>query len=86
MTVNVRDHTIIKVVQATHHQGDIRYDTSRGYKMLMHAPCLIKLGLFKSIGLWNQCDLDSILDKGDQLFKSTSKSRYLGVEELPQKS
>ena len=54
--------------------------------MLMHAPCLSKLGLFKSIGLWNQCDLDSILDKGDQLFKSTSKSRYLRVEELPQKS
>ena len=30
MAVSIRDYTIIKVVQASHHQGDIRYGESRG--------------------------------------------------------
>ena len=29
MSVSIRDYTLIKVVQASHHQGDIRYDASR---------------------------------------------------------
>ena len=35
-------------------------------------------------GLWDKFDLDSILGKGDQLFKFTGKFRYLGMEDLPQ--
>ena len=30
MALSIRDYTIIKVVQATHHQGDVIYGTSRG--------------------------------------------------------
>ena len=30
MAVSIRDYTIIKVVQASPHQGDIRYGKSRG--------------------------------------------------------
>ena len=29
MVLTIGDYTIIKVVQATHHQGDVRYGTSR---------------------------------------------------------
>ena len=40
--------------------------------------------LFKSPGLWDTFDLDSILGKGDQLFKFIGKLRYLTMEDLPQ--
>ena len=38
--------------------------------------------LFKSPGIWDKFELDSILTY--QLFKSIGKFRYLGVEDLPQ--
>ena len=38
--------------------------------------------LFKSPGIWDKFELDSIL--AYQLFKSIGKFRYLGVEDLPQ--
>ena len=41
--------------------------------------------LFRSPGLWDKLDLDSLLGKGDQLFKFIEKFRYLGMENLPQK-
>ena len=40
--------------------------------------------LFKSPGIWDKFELDCILARGDQLFKSIGKFRYLGVEDLPQ--
>ena len=42
------------------------------------------LTLFRSLGQWNKFDLDRILGKGDQLFKSLCKYRYLGIEDLSQ--
>ena len=40
--------------------------------------------LLKSLGIWDQFDLDYIFDKRDQLFKFVGKFRYLGMEDLPQ--
>ena len=83
MELSMRDYTIIKVVQDTHHQGDVRYGTARVYSACMS---LISLSwtLFQSPGLWGKFDLDCILSKGDQLFKFIGKFRYLGIENLPQ--
>lgn len=39
--------------------------------------------LFKLLHFWNLIDLDSILQKGDELLKSFNEFRYLGVEDLP---
>ena len=47
-------------------------------------PISVSWTLFKSSGLWNKFDLDSKLDKGDQLFKFTGKFKYLGIKNLPQ--
>ena len=41
--------------------------------------------LFRSPGQWSKLDLHGILDKGNQLFKSLEKFRYLGIEDLSQK-
>ena len=51
----------MKVVQATHHQGDIRYGMS----------------FFKSESIWDSFNLDCILQKGDLLFKSLNWDRRL---------
>ena len=40
--------------------------------------------LFRSPGLWEIFDLDSILGKGDQLFRFIGNFRYLGMEDLIQ--
>ena len=84
MALRVRNYTFIKVVQATHHQGDVRYGTSSG----IHCSCMplisVTWALFRSPGMWDTFDLDCVLGKGGQLFKSIGKFRYLGMEDLPQ--
>ena len=85
MALSVRDYTIIKVVQATHHQGDVRYGASRFVQSSYISLISMSWILFKSPGLlWDKFDLDSILGKVDQLFKIISKFRYFGMEGLPQ--
>ena len=37
----------------------------------------------KKLCYWNSCDLDYILIKADELFKSINLLRYLGPEDLP---
>ena len=81
MVLSIRDCTIIKIAQATHHQGDVRYGTSRG----IQCSCMSLMSItWTSPGLWDKFDLDSILGKGDHLFKFIGKFRYLGIEDLPQ--
>ena len=80
----MRDYTIIKVVQATHHQGDVRYGTSRGIQCSCLSLISLTWTLFKTPALWDKFDLDCILGKGDQLFKFIGKFRYHGIEDLPQ--
>ena len=80
----MRDYTIIKVVQATHHQGDVRYGISTGMQCSCMSLVSLRWTLFKSPALWDKFDLDWILGKGDQLFKFIGKFRYLGTEDLPQ--
>ena len=40
--------------------------------------------MFKSPGRGNKFLLDSMLAKGDQLYKFTGEFRYLGMKDLPQ--
>ena len=84
MALSVRDYTIIKVVQATHHQGNVKYGISRGIQYSCMSLMSINWILFRSPGLWDKFDFDWILGKGDQLFKFMGKFRYLGMEDLPQ--
>ena len=71
----MRVYSIINVVQATHHQNDVRYGTSSG----IQCPCISLMSvtwtLFRYPGIWDKFDLDCILVKRDKLFK---------MEDLPQ--
>ena len=80
----MRDYKVINVVQATHHQGDVRYGTSSGIQFSCLSLISLSQTLFKSPGLWDKFDLDCILGKGDHLLKFIGKFRYLGIEDLPQ--
>ena len=84
MILSIRDYTIIKVVQATHHQGDVRYGSSWGIKYSCMSLMSITWTFFRSPALWDKFDLHSILGKVDQLFKFIGKFRYLEMEDLPQ--
>lgn len=79
-----RDYTIIKVVQVTHYQGDVRYVTSRGFRFSCMSLISVTSNLFKSAGPRDKLDLDYILGKVDALIKFIAKFRHLGIEDLPQ--
>ena len=64
---------ISKIVQGTHHQGDIRYGTFAGIQCLCMSLMAVCWGLIKSISRWDGIDLDKILRKDDELFESLSK-------------
>ena len=84
MPLNKIDYTIIKVVQATHHQGDVRYGISTDIQCSCMSLISVSWTLFRCPGQWDKLDLDGILGKREQFFKSPGKFRYLGIKNLPQ--
>ena len=81
MALSNFDTRIIKVVQATHQQVDIRYEMSRGIQcscMSLMSVCWTLLSLWVSFGL------ECMLQKWNVLFKSLNNYRCLGMEDLPQ--
>ena len=74
-----------KIDQGTHHQVDICYGTTAGIQCLCISLMVACWSLIKSMSRWDSNYLDWILRKGDELFKSLSKFRLLGVEDLPTK-
>ena len=77
-------HNYHAIVQATHHQGDVRYRKSTGVQCSCMSLMSIAMVLFKYPGIWDKFDLDCILREGDQLFKFIEKFRYIGMEKLRQ--
>lgn len=63
------NYKIIKIVQATHHQGDFKYGTSRCIQWSYISLDSVGWPFFRSPGLWDKFDLECILCKRDQLFK-----------------
>ena len=74
---------IAKIVQGTHHQGNICYGSTAGIQCLCISLMVVYWSLIKSISRWDSNDLDQILRKDDELFKSLNKFKLLGVENLP---
>ena len=61
---------ISKIVQGTHHQGDIHYGTSSVIQCLCMSLMAACWSLIKFISRWDSIDFDQILRKGDELCKS----------------
>ena len=84
MALSNFDTRVIKVVQATLHQGDIRYGMSSGMQCSCMSLMSVYWILFKSARILDSFDINCILQKGDLLFKSLNNYRYRGVEDLTQ--
>ena len=82
--IKSKGYTIIKVVQATHHQGEARIGTSSGINCSFMSLISVTWTLFRSPGMRDTFDLDCVFGKVDQLSKSIGKFRYLKIEDLPQ--
>ena len=72
-----RSIRISKVVQGTHHQGVIGYGTTAGIQCSCISLMAVCWSHIKSIPRWNSNDLDRILKKGDEFFKSLNKFKLL---------
>ena len=66
MALSIKNNAVVKVVQGTHRQGNVRYGTCRGIQCSCMPLMPVTWILFKSPGIWNKFDLDCILCKGDQ--------------------
>ena len=84
MTLSIKYYSIAGIVQATHHQDDVRYGTSSVIQCSCMSLIFVSWTLFKSPGLQDKLYLDYILGNRDKLFKFVGKFRYLGMEDLPQ--
>ena len=84
MALSNFDTKIMKVIQATHHQGDIRYGMSWDIQCSCMSLMSVCSTLFKFVSIWDSFDLDCILQKGGLLFKSLNNYRNLGMEDLTQ--
>ena len=82
MALSNFDARIMKVVQATYHQGDIRYEMLKGIQCSCMSLTSVCWTSFKSASIWDSFDLDCILQKGNLLFKSLNNYRYLWMEDL----
>ena len=60
MALGIRDYMIIKVVWAIHHQGDVRYGTSRSKQGSCMSLIIVNWALFKSPGVWDKFDINCI--------------------------
>ena len=76
---------ISKIVQGTHHQGDIHYGTTADIQYLCISLMAVCWSLIKSISRWDSNDIDRTLRKGDVLFKSLNKFKLLRIEDLSTK-
>ena len=74
----------MKVIQATHYQGDIRYGMLRDIQRSCMSLMSVCWALFKSVSIWDSVGLNCILRKGNTLFKSLNNYRCFEMEDLSQ--
>ena len=78
-----RTYIIKKTIQASHHQGHVRYGRSGGMQCTSNAYLAIIFSTIKNINTWKLIDLDYILEQGDRVFKDVGVNQALAVDELP---
>lgn len=69
MVLSIMNYTKIKVVQATHYQGNVRCGASRGMQCSYMSTMSVTWTLFRYLGLRDKFVLDCILGKGDHSFE-----------------
>ena len=76
------NYAIKKLVQASHHQGNSKFEESAWMQCTNNAYFAI-FSAIKSIEIWKTFDLDYILEQGENIFKQVGVYQPLTVDELP---
>ena len=66
-TAQLRSGRAKKIVQSTHHQGDLRYGATAGIQCSFMSLMSVCWNTFISATTWDGTDLDMILENGDRL-------------------
>ena len=65
-TALLRSGRATEIVQATHHQGDLRYGVTAGVQCSCISLMSVCWSTFISVTMWDGTDLDMILENGDR--------------------
>ena len=82
-SAGLRNFAIKKSVQASHHQGHLKYRKSAGMQCISNAYFAIAYSVIKKPSIWKLWALDYVLEQGDILFKNVGIGQPLAVDELP---
>ena len=77
-----RSYIIKKTINASHHQGHVRYGRSAGMQCTSNAYLVVIFSKSKYINRWKPFDLNYILEQGDGIFKDVDVNQALAVDEL----
>ena len=72
-----------KLVQGHFSQGHEKFGEFAGLQCVAIAVYAVAFTCVKQISRWTSDTLDSIVEQGNELFKSINKHRYLGAEDIP---
>ncbi|XP_057302950.1 uncharacterized protein LOC130637935 [Hydractinia symbiolongicarpus] len=76
--------TILKTIQGSFHQGDVRLGTFTGTQCMCNSLFAIVWSALKKVSFWNPGDLDHILSEGTKWYTNLGyTNQYLSASELP---
>lgn len=80
---NPGPYSFVSIIRATFHQGNQKFGTTRGTQCTCIALYGICFSVIKSIARWNENDLESVVEKGDLLYKKQPEGTFLSCADLP---
>ena len=78
-------YIIVNTIQGSFHQGNVeKFGEMSGRQCTCKTLFTIAYLSFKSLGIWNNCDLDVILMNENQSYKSLDRTDYVSVTDFPE--
>ena len=77
-------YKILKVVQGSFHQADIKFGETAGRQCACNILFSIAWSTIRRVGFSNTADIDFILTEGDLIYKQLKAVSFLSVDDLPQ--
>ena len=65
------------------HQGDSRFGATAGVQCACNSLFVVCWSVIRKVSLWQSCDMDHLLVKGDANYKLLGTFDILSVDELP---
>ena len=75
---------VAKIIEGSFHMGHVKFGETAGIQCACNALFSLCWSSVKRVTLWNTWDMDYILEKGDELYKSLNIFTPVNIDELPQ--